>query len=323
MQDPIRFALVAMLLAAVPAHSVSQEPVELRWRGKVGDVMRYRMTQKQNVEMSMMPQGTESDSAFVFRQQVKELSSEGIGSLDVAYEALRMDVDGQQSMSYDSTRKGEETAKNDPDLAGVLEPILGAAIHMKIDPENHVTEITGLKEAMDAAFDHMKTPAMCEMFKQMFSEDNLRRMVETNTFPEKALATGDTWDRTMEVEAPPLGTMKFTLKNEFLGVEKHGDQDCVKIGVTGEVAVEEGDEESGMHFSMDDSDISGTMFFTLERGYLVESSLSTSLDLGMSIGKQEEEEEAEEEDEDGMELQITLTTEQHVLRIGEDDPYFE
>src|SRR5688572_1394197 len=187
MQHLIRSSLVTLLLAAMPARGAGQDPVELRWRGKAGDALRYRMTQKQTIGMSMMPQPTESETAFVFRQEVKELSSEGVGSLELEYEAVRLEVGGPQSMSYDSTRKGEETKKNDPDLAEMLEPILGARIRMKIDPSNHVVEIAGLAEAMDEAFDSLKASDGGEAFKQLVNEENLRRMVEVTTFPEQAL----------------------------------------------------------------------------------------------------------------------------------------
>jgi hypothetical protein len=112
--------------------------------------------------------------------------------------------------------------------------------------------------------------------------DVLRRMVEVHTFPEPALARGGTWAPNFDIDAAPIGTMKVAFE---------------------------------MDASVDDSDISGRMFFAIERGYLTKSSLNTSYDLFMSAAGQESEEVAH--------LKLSAAIEQHILRIGEDDPPFE
>lgn len=306
-------ALVALLVAGVSAPRAVQDHVELRWRGKVGDVLRYRMTQEQTVEMSMMPEAIKTETAFVLRQEIKMLSPEGIGSVDVEYEAIRMDVGGPRATSYDSTRTGEASKENDPHLSAMFAPLLAAKVHLEIAPSGHVLDIEGLDEAMQEAFDEMENEAMAASFKQMFDEESLRRMVEVNIFPEEPLAVGDTWERSMEIEAPSLGTMKIDFENELLGIEEHGEQDCAKIGVTGELELDREGIETPipMDVSVDDSDIAGTTYFALERGYLIESSMEIGMDLSMSSESPQ------------FEVQVNMTSEQRLLRIGEDDPFFE
>jgi len=308
-------ALVALLAPGAPERTRTQEEVELRWRGKVGDVLRYRMTQHQTTEFPMMPEGMESESAFVIRQEVKEVSPDGIGTLDVGYEALRVDIGGPMPKSYDSTREGEEAGENDAELAAMFEPILDARLHMKIDPSGHILEIDGLAEVMEEVFDQLENPAVGETFTQMFGEDSLRRMMEVNIFPSEPVSAGDTWQRTAELEAPMLGTMKFVFESEFQGVEKHAGSECAKIGVSGEMEIERAEDMSNpMEVSLDDSDIAGTMFFALDNGYLIESSMEMGMEFSFSAG---------EGKEDGMEMQMSSTTKQRMLRIGEDDPFFE
>lgn len=305
-------ALVSLLAAS--AQETSQAPVLLRWHGTVGDVLRYRIVMTQTMETSMMPAGFESETTFVFRQEVKEISPEGVGSLDVGYEAIRMDLGGPMSMSYDSTLEGEAAKQNTAELTAMFEPMLALRFRMKIESSGQIAEISGLKETLDSVFDQLKSPDMGEMFKQLFSEDSLRRMVEVNTFPAKPLAAGDTWTRAVEVQVPMLGTMKLSFENVLQGVEKRGDQECAKIAVSGAAEIEGGAEDSPvqMEASVEDSDISGTMFFALDSGYLIESSLTTSMDMLMSFG------------EDGeMEMNMSTVTKQRMVRIGEDDPFFE
>ncbi len=307
-------ALVGLLAAAAGAQKTSQAPVELRWHGKVGDVLRHRIVMTQSMENSMMPQGLESETSFVFRQEVKEVSPEGLGSLDVGYEAVRLDIRGPMSMSYDSTRKGEAAKQNNADLAAMLEPMLAVGFQMKVEPSGHIAEITGLEGTLDKAFDQLRTPGLGEMFKQLFSQDSLRRMIEVNTFPARPLSAGDTWTRAMEVQAPMLGTLKLAIENELQGVEKRGDRECAKIAISGAAEFEGGAEDSPVQVeaSMDDSNISGTMFFALDSGYLIESSMRTSMDLLMSFGQ-----------DGGMQVKMSMVTQQRTVRIGEEDPLFE
>jgi len=323
MHKLLRSAAFAALLVAAPAQETSPAPIELRWHGKVGDVLRLRTTMSQTVEFSMMPQGMETESSFVLRQEVRQVSPEGVGSLDVEYEAIRIDIEGPLSLSYDSTLAGEAAKQNSPELAAMCEPMLAASFHMTIEPSGQVLEITGLKEALDRTFDQLKTPGMGEMFKQLFSEDSLRRMVEVNTFPAQPLSAGDTWPRVLEVQAPRLGTLKLAFENELQGVEKRGDQECARIAISGSAGIESRDEDSPipMKVSMDDSDIAGTMFIALDSGYLIESSLTTSMDLLMSFGENAGEE--QEQEEGGMEMKLSLVTKQQTVRIGADAPFFE
>jgi len=302
---------LAASIVVLGLSGLAQEPVELRWRGRPGDVLRYRITMTQTVESAMMPDPARTESAFVFRQEVLEVSPEGVGSLEVEYEALRMETEGPVSMSYDSTRKGEEAGENDARMASMLEPLLGAKFRMKVDESNHILEIAGLAEVLD----RLETPAMADALKGMFNEDNLRRMFEVNTFPEQALQPGDEWERAMEIEVPFLGTMELGLQNELQGIERRGEDDCAAIRVTGEARLD-GTAETPMpvEVSIDDSSIAGTMIFALERGTLIESSLRMSMDMTMSPAGGTAE---------GMEMRMSTTSEQHFLRIGEDDAYFE
>jgi hypothetical protein len=305
-------ALVVLLLGIPPASARPQDGIELRWRGAVGDVVRYRTTQQQTTEVAMMPEPVESVSAFVFRQDVKEISPEGVGSLDLRYEAMRLEIGGPLPMSYDSTRTGEAASENTAYLAAFVEPLLGATVHLKVDPRFQVLEITGLQEILEEAFEQMPEPAMGAAFKEMFSDESLRRMIEVNTFPEDRIAVGESWERDLEMEVPMLGTMTMSFENTLGGLEERLDESCARIDVAGELALEaESSAALPLEASLDDGDVSGTMHFALDTGYLVESSMETSMDLRFTSGA------------GGMDMQMSMTMKQSCVRIGADDPLFE
>lgn len=302
----MRTLLCTSLLAALvlsPAEAPGQEGVELRWRGKPGEVLRLRMDMLQTMTNSMMPDPFESRTSFVTRQEVKEVSPEGVGSVDVAYEGIRMKAGGPAAMDYDSTRKDGQG--NDPRLATMFEPLLSADLHMKIDPTGHILEVAGFEHAFEGMKETM--PQMAESFEQMFGGDSLKRMLEVNVFPEKKLVVGDTWKRELEVEAPMLGTMSMRFENVFKGKETRAGTECARIEISG--TIELGEVTGPFHMSLDDSSFDGTMFIDLSSGFLQESSVDTKMSFALEAG--------------GTEMTMDMDMEQRMVRIGEKDPLFE
>ncbi len=311
----LHVTLIALITAS--AQDPSAKDFDLRWRGKAGDVLRLRLSMSQTFENSMVPQAVESETTFVFHQRVKSVSPEGIGTMELDYEAVRMRLTGPMSTSYDSTLEGDAAGQNDSEMAALFGPLLAASIELEIEPSGRIRELRGLEQALQDAFDNLENDQMREAFKQMFGEESLRRMVELQVFPDKPVAVGDTWQRDMDMKVPMLGTMRFDFDNEFRGVERHNGTDCARVDVGGTIELDSSgaDFPVPMEASMADSDVSGTMFFDLENGFLVESEMTNALDLEMSF------EPGGESEEVG--IRMSIETEQRMLRIAEDAPFFE
>ncbi len=300
--------LLAALFVAPPKAPV-HEGVELRWRGHAGDVLRLRLTMAQTMTNSMMPEPFETESAMVMRQEVEEVSADGVGSLDVAYEAIRMKGSGPAALDYDSTRTEEAAQANDPTLAAMFEPLLEADVHMKIAPSGRILEIGGLEHAFDGM--EAAAPGMGKTFEGMFGGESLKRMLEVNVFPEKELVAGDTWQREITLEAPMLGTMTLRFENTLEGTETRGTTECARIGVSGSMELGEADPASPVKVTLDDSSFSGTMFLALENGFLVESTMETSMTLAMDLPS------------GGQGMTMDMEMRQVMVRIGAQDPLFE
>jgi hypothetical protein len=285
-----------------------QEGVELRWRGRPGDVLRLRLTMTQTMTNSMMPEPFETETSMVMRQEVMEVSEEGVGSLDVAYEAIRMKAGAPAALDYDSSRKGDAAKANDPTLAAMFEPLLAADVRMKITPSGEILEIAGLEHAFDGM--EAAAPGMGEMFEKTFGGESLKRMVEVTVFPEKTLVAGDTWQRDVELEVPMLGTMAVHFDNVLEGKEKRGTAECARIGVRGTMELEMADPASPAKVTLDESTFSGTLFIELERGFLQESQIESTMSFTMSIPGGE-----------GMTMEMEM--QQRMVRIGTEDPLFE
>ena len=98
--------LATLSLSAAPV----REDVELRWRGKVGDVQRHRSESKQEFKTPMGPMTT--TYAMVVRQEVKAVSPAGVGSLELRFEAFKISSAGMMPMDFDSTRSEEAAQQN-------------------------------------------------------------------------------------------------------------------------------------------------------------------------------------------------------------------
>lgn len=304
---------------ALTANSIAiQETVQLRLKFVAGESMRHRLTQVQSMESEMM--GTiESSSAFVIRQNVTEVGADGTATIEVSYEAIKIEIGGPVAASYDSTRDGESAKANDATYAKMFEPMLAATLGMKMAASGKVVEITGFQAMLDKAFDATDDAgptSTAAMMKEMFNEESLRKMFELNVFPSEPLAVGAKWTRTLDQKMPLLGTLKVEIENTFTGVETHAGLRCAKIGISGTMTIEEGGKSDTMPMdvSLDSPALKGEMFLSLDNGRLIESRIETTMD--MHIG-------SEDESAGGFEMDMSSTVTQRMQLLGKDDPAFE
>lgn len=324
---PLRFAaLFVAIPLCVPAGPAAQETTKLQWHLATGEVLRYRIRTEQETELSAMPgQGTRMNMAIVLAQTVREIAPDGSAALDVAYEAIRFDSDtGAVALHYDSTHPEAAAGGGDALPAKLFGAMLEAKIQMKLAPSGHISDVTGLKEMLDAALLGLPKdgapPATMEMFKQLFSEQSIRKMVETNVFPEKALATGDSWQRSMDIPNPIVGTMKFSMDNKFAGIENHAGQPCARIDVRTRMTLAKGGEsETASRFvvTMDESEGKGTQWFGLQTGRLVE--VSTAMDVDMNFGVPAK----DGDPAHALTMEANTSTSMKMVLLAKDEPAFE
>ena len=245
-------------------------------------------------------------STTVLVQEVTGVSTEGVGTIEVTYEAIRAEMSAAgQETSYDSTLEGDAKARNDESLAKMFEPMLDVRFRMEIEPSGRIRSFDGFEDVFDVL-----TPEMRAMLEPLFSDDALGRMFEVNVFPEERLSVGNTWERAVEMELPMLGTIELTYENELTGFEERGGDDCVKIDLGGSIELDADGSSAGFKISLDDGDISGGMWVARDSGYIIESTVTTFFALGMDMGTE-------------MSMDMSQRTTVRMLRIGEDDPAFD
>ena len=292
--------------------------VKLHWQFKAGDVLRYRMTMETTTELSIMPDKEMTSSmAMVMRENVTEVAADGTASIALTYEALRVDLDMGTAMSFDSTLKGDEAKANDPMLAKALAPILETKILMKMNSSGLVTEFSGAKELIAKVMEGVGPDGNGMAVQRMFSEDSIRKMAEVNVFPDKALNVGDTWKRSFEQAAPPIGSMSFAIDNKLEAQEQHGGSACAKISLATTVSFSSDDTaEHPMDVDLKGSEGTGTMWFDIEHGHMLE--YLQSMDMKMAIGPKSEDGSAGE-----TQFEVTTSLSSEMVWISKDALAFE
>ncbi|MCK6444773.1 MAG: DUF6263 family protein [Planctomycetes bacterium] len=235
MKIAFRSVVLLGVLALSATASAPGEALTLRFKFAKGDSIRYRMTQEQTMESEMLGE-VENTNAFVFRQDVTDVAADGMGTLDVRYEAVRMETGGPAAMSYDSTLTGDAAKRNNPMLSKIFGPMLESKLTMKMESTGHVVSFTGVDEMLAKCFPASGTANPMDpssMMKEMFNEESLKRLVEVNVFPTEPIEPGHKWTRSVEQPLPMFGTMKLSFENTFVGVEEHAGTRCAKLAITG------------------------------------------------------------------------------------------
>lgn len=317
MKTAFRSVVLLGVLVLSATASAPGEALTLRVKFTKGESLRYRMTQEQTMESEMLGE-VENTNAFVFRQDVTDVTADGTGTLDVRYEAVRMETGGQASMSYDSTLTGDAAKRNSPILAKIFGPMLEAKLSMTMEPTGRVASIRGVDEMLAKCFPSSAKPNPMDpasMMKEMFNEDSLKRLVEVNVFPTEAIEPGHKWSRNLEQPLPMFGTMKLSFENHFVGIEDHAGQRCAKLGITGRMTFEEAKEKAlPMKISIESPSLSGTMFFAVDQGRMLDAQIDTTMDMHMEAGGEGAQQFA---------MDMAITSVQRIQWIANDAPAFE
>jgi hypothetical protein len=304
---------------ALLSTSAGESGVELRWKLAAGEVLRYRTTMEQSMEMSgMTDMGMENSMAFVMRQEVKSIDAGGTASLELTTEALRMLMSvGAEEKSFDSTLAGDAAAANDPELAKMIQPMLDAKFGMKLQPDGKISELSGMKEMLAKAMEELDSEQSSKMFEQMFSEDSMRKMLELNVFPAGPIEVGATWKQSHD-QPFPFGKMRTEIESKLESQEARRGSECARIRLVGKLSLEsDAAAELPFSISMKEGELTGTMWFDTEHGRLVEHTHAVRMKLSMGAAA------SEGESENGMAMDMTTHVTNETVLLAQDAPAFE
>jgi hypothetical protein len=200
-------AAIAVVCALWPnVARAADDKVELKFRFKKGDTYRLKVKIEQDIVQTFQSEQQETKQTIGIGEtlNVKDVDAEGTMTVEVVFGPMSMKSKGPMGeLEYDSENPPDEIALQ----ARAFAAMVGQGFTMKLTPEGHVTAIEGVDEMFQKIFDAVELPkgpmkeAMIKDLKRQFGNDALSETMEKMMamFPDKPVAVGDSWTRTMTV----------------------------------------------------------------------------------------------------------------------------
>ena len=205
-----------MLLLILPL-LLQDDAVELRWKYRMGETIRYRMTQKVSSDVNGTP--VRQQMATTMALEVREIDGKGCVTIEARYEAVAARASGAQEYDYDSEKDKEPP--DDP-AARMMSKLVGQSFRLRMAADGKVLEVSGyekLVEAMsrgvgdDAATRERARQALGQMFSDEAFKSRMQQLAPP--LPEGRVKKGDSWAGEFSLKMPVVGGVKYTLRSKL------------------------------------------------------------------------------------------------------------
>lgn len=274
-------AVLAILVAALAADA--QADTKLRWQFKPGEKLGYElnMDMTQNMNIADMAIKVTMVQRMGMTWDVKEVADDGTATMTQTMDRIRMDMNpggGQKPIQYDS--QNERQAEGAEMLAPIFDAMVGKPMTMKITPQGEIKDLKISPEMLAG----LKGSAMPQL-SSMFSEEGMKQMISRGmlSFPAEPVTVGKTWDSTAEMSNPILGKQILGFHYEYAGQEKRDGRTLDKIAPSFTIKFEPSPDAQAQ-VNVKDQSTKGAIYFDNAAGRLVESNVTSTMNLEISVG---------------------------------------
>ncbi|HUA67171.1 MAG TPA: DUF6263 family protein, partial [Candidatus Saccharimonadales bacterium] len=205
--------------------------------------------------------------------------------LELKFENETMNVSqgDRNVLSFDSTQSPSQDADNP--AAPVLRAMIGARIQYFTDANGKVERMEGV-DALTQRIAATGNPQEQAMFKQMFSEDTLKRYVSfADALPNRAVNVSDSWPFQEDVPST-IGVLSLDMNYTFKNWGQYGNRQCAHIEATGNVSNKSISTETGAMVEIKKGEISGDFWFDPTLGMIVAVNNDQNMTLKISTRAQ-------------------------------------
>jgi hypothetical protein len=276
-----RLACLLLVLAVttdgIAAPSPEASPV-IRYKFKVGDKLRYTVVQKVETTLNIngMEESQKTNHIVDVTWQIVSVDKEGNGRIKQQINRIRYTTDSPGHKEEIDTR-GEKGG--DGGLGKRVMPVFKAAVSERFEVTMTPTgAIKGLKVPEGFVKAVKEHPGM----GGIISEDGLKTIVNQSGFllPKQAPVKGKTWQDKKEVKMP-RGKMITTVAQSYQGQVKR-DGKTLEAFRLAPVSKFEANSETPTKITRQES--KGTVYFDKAAGRLVETVLTSSLEMELGTG---------------------------------------
>jgi hypothetical protein len=290
MMPATRFTItsVAVLFAAglAAAAPLPSEDGALRYKFKEGMKVKYTYEEKNAGDFIVAGTATKTETRAVYdlTWQVTRVGKDGTASITQVVDRVRMDTTaGGTRISYDSSVPNGAADELTKVLAEAFGVLVGAETTLTIDARGR---IEGVKHSEKLARDIAGLSPGATGAAQAFSEPGVRRMFGQclPVLPEKAPATGQTWESKLEAKLAGFGNFTMDNKHTYEGSATLAGRKVEKV-VTKPTLGLTADPGMGT-VKLLDQDAKCTSYIERASGRLIETTCAQKFDMEMTMGGQ-------------------------------------
>jgi hypothetical protein len=272
-----------------------------------------------DIDMGAMGrQQMENSSRMEFLQAVEEVMSDGSFVLDTAFGRMQSKMGlGGMTMEFDT-----EDAKQTSHPVAIFQNFMkGKHFFVTMTPRGLVRSVAGLDaifaDLSEALPDQPGMLQAIEAVKQGFGAEATTTLMQQAvvTYPEDAVAIGDTWHQELRLPNPALGDL--TIKRDYTveGTERMRERDCLRLGVAATIEFEgkgpafaQLGQMLGAEVALEVGEASGkgTVWIDGASGLVVLSKSTQTIEIDMSLQK------SGGGEAEGQDLDMHATVTQHV-----------
>jgi hypothetical protein len=237
-----------------------------------------------------MPQGMgtmTSELEFTHRWTVADTrGADGESRVQLTFERLRATIRTPMgTMALDSD---DPAASSRPGLEG-LAAIAGSSYVMVLGPNGEIRAIEGLDQVRQRIAGAADNPMAAALLSQSLSDEGIRNNWEQGlfrAFPAGPVEPGSTWEHIANIQAPMPGAMNMSTTYTLESIE---DRDGIVVAVISNVGSVDIAPGAAMPAVMELGTMAttGTTEFDVNRGVLLRSQATTTMEMRMSMGGRE------------------------------------
>lgn len=280
---PVLFLMALVVAAMVVQRGTARADVELRWKFKTGETIRFSTSTEvsQDMEIGGQSLGSKMTQVMDMTWNVKEAGAEE-ATLDVTIDHVHVEMTppgpAAKPIVYDSKNETHEGQ------AAMMAPLFGAMINqpmtLTVTPLGEVKNIK-LPEGMIAAMQKAGPGA-----KEVLSEDAMKQTISRVmiAFPE-SVAAGKSWESNFETKNPILGTQKAVTTYTYVGPEKAEGRAVEKLDVKVQLSFDQ-PADAQAKATIKEQASEGAILFDNKQGMPVTTSMNSQMKLELSAGGQ-------------------------------------
>lgn len=275
---------------------MSGQKVFLKYQFKKNDKLRYKLTTitntLQTVKADTLIKSTADQTlTYNFDIEIIEVDQDNVAELSISISSITFtgNINGEK-INYDSKAT---LSKADKDKFGEFEVIVNSPFRARVNEKGEVLEVTRIDKMVDKMISlspemrNMTADQKAALIKNI-SEGEIRPRTQLlfRELTTSEVAKDSSWQL-----SSPATIAVFQIENiskfKVENFVKVGDDNVAKLSasLSAKWTGNKKGSQEGMNFIFDDPKISGggTIFFNIDRGLIIKSETSTSVEMGVQV----------------------------------------